>query len=430
MLNRTMRFYRKICSDALALRRIGTSHVPKKFVAHPFAYHEEVAVHIDEVNDDGCGVANHNNWKIIVPFTLPGERVVVRIYRNMKDYSDADVVEIVQKSSDRVEAKCEYFGSCGGCQFQHMSIKAQRIWKMKKVQSLMKTVGITCPINPIISTPHEYGYRSKLTPHYTSSARAITNPPNIGFLGHNHRKTIDIKQCPIATDAINDAYDAMRQQLLESFQLSPAKGASLLLRHCDTHVETSHRKTIHQTVNGITFHYTAGEFFQTNPFILTPLVTHVLQRALGDGCRHLVDAYCGCGLFSISAHMHFEKIIGIEISNNSILAARKTVNSMRIKNVEFICGKVESIFAGVRYLPPQETVVILDPPRKGCDDVFLLQLFDFAPKKIVYVACDPTTQMRDAAVISANGYDVVDVTPFDMFPQTKHMENVITFLRR
>lgn len=413
-----------------AVRGIGSLSVPKKFVAHPYAYHEELTVHIDEVDDSGYGVAHHNNWKIIVPFTLPGEQVLVRIYRNMKDYSDADVVEIIQKSSDRVAAKCDYFGSCGGCQFQHMSITAQRKWKMKKVKFLMEAAGIMCPISPIVSTPHEYGYRSKLTPHFTSSARATSIPPNIGFLGHNHRKTIDIKRCIIATDAINDAYDTMRQQLLESFQVAPAKGASLLLRHCDTHVETSHRKPIHQTVNGITFHYTAGEFFQTNPFILTPLVTHVLQRASGDSCKYLVDAYCGCGLFSISAHAQFEKIIGIEISNNSILAARKTVNSMRIKNVEFICGKVESIFAGVRYLPPQETVVVLDPPRKGCDEVFLRQLFDFAPKKIVYVACDPMTQMRDAAVIAANGYDIVDVTPFDMFPQTKHMENVMTFIRK
>lgn len=119
----------------------------------------------------------------------------------------------------------------------------------------------------------------------------------------------------------------------------------------------------------------------------------------------------------------------MEVSELAVEAAKRNAHRNNITNVEFVCGVSEAIFEKVSYLPNNETVIILDPPRKGCDEVFLQQLFQFKPKKIVYVSCDPATQARDAKAIVADGYTILDVTPFDLFPQTRHIENVMVFLR-
>jgi 23S rRNA (uracil-5-)-methyltransferase RumA len=173
-----------------------------------------------------------------------------------------------------------------------------------------------------------------------------------------------------------------------------------------------------------------GDFFQVNPFILPALVTYVIDEASEGGSQHLVDAYCGSGLFSLSAAAHFSSVVGIEVSPSAVMAAQKNALTNGIHNVEFICGKVEALFVGVKdaqTVMASETTVIIDPSRKGCDISFLDQLIEFSPRKIVYVSCNPATQATDALVLTTNGYVISRVTPFDMFPQTKHIENVLTF---
>ena len=131
-----------------------------------------------------------------------------------------------------------------------------------------------------------------------------------------------------------------------------------------------------------------------------------------------------------SAAKHFQSIYGIEVSELAVNAAiaNAELNQLSPNTIEFKCGLSEEIFSSVSSLPAQETVIIIDPPRKGCDEQFLKQLFLFRPKKLVYVSCDPATQARDVKAIVAEGYVVVDVTPFDLFPQTRHIENVMTLV--
>lgn len=169
-----------------------------------------------------------------------------------------------------------------------------------------------------------------------------------------------------------------------------------------------------------------------NPFILPALVSYVVSEAKGDGCcKYLIDAYCGSGLFSLSAAADFSSVVGIEVSHRAVQAAKQNALANQISNVEFIEGKVQAIFADVKSTQTvdasSQTTVIIDPSRKGCDISFLNQLIEFAPRRVVYVSCNPATQARDAHVLVSNGYVISRVKPFDLFPQTKHIENVLTF---
>lgn len=158
------------------------------------------------------------------------------------------------------------------------------------------------------------------------------------------------------------------------------------------------------------------------------MVDHVIGELTGDGCTQLIDCYCGSGLFSLTAHKHFERAYGVEISALAVEAAAENAQANGVTNVNFSLGKSECIFDTVGHLPREQTVVLIDPPRKGCDEAFLQQLSAFKPKKIVYVSCDPSTQARDAKFIVSLGYTVRRVTPVDLFPQTRHIENVMTFV--
>jgi 23S rRNA (uracil1939-C5)-methyltransferase/tRNA (uracil-5-)-methyltransferase len=354
----------------------------------------------------------------------------VKVFRNHKSYSEADLVEVIVASADRVKPECEYFEICGGCQYQHLSVPAQRDWKRKQVTSLLERIGgiHDVSVNEVVGTAEHYRYRTKITPHY--DAPKTVADLKVGFQKRGTRVMIDIPQCIIATDAINAKYLEVRTTLTETMKIKvPKKGATLLLRECEEGVETDHRALISQRVNGVLFRFKAGEFFQNNHFVLPLMVDHVLSKASGDGCTHLIDAYCGSGLFSLCGAKSFETVTGVEVSELAIVAAKASAVENNITNVQFFCSSSEMIFKQVGHLPKDETCILLDPPRKGCDDVFLKQLFAFRPKKIVYVSCDPSTQARDAQAIVQAGYFITDCTPFDLFPQTRHIENVLTFIR-
>eukprot|EP01041_Mallomonas_annulata_P005084 gene5084-10176_t len=410
------------------------SPVPKKFTPVPYQYHQELTVDIEDLTNEGLGIARHNGWVIMVPLVIPGEKVVLRIFRNHPNYSEADLVKIVEPSPNRVTAQCQYFEVCGGCQYQHISIESQRVWKKQQVISLLQRLGgiNNITVNDAVGTSNLYEYRTKITPHYDSLKEG--KPIKIGFQQRGTRIITDIEKCIIATPAINKKYSEFRESLLTKYsnqtQINlPKKGATLLFRECEEGVETNFRATITQIVENISFKFKAGEFFQNNAFILPLLVQHVISQAQGHNCDHLIDTYCGSGLFALTASSHFKFIYGIEISDFAIIAATNSAEINNIKNVKFQCGKSEAIFDKVKSVPADRTVVVIDPPRKGCDEEFLNQLFLFYPKKLVYVSCDPATQARDAKAIVAAGYEIIDVTPYDLFPQTRHIENVMTFIR-
>lgn len=392
----------------------------KPFNAVPFAYHQELEIRITDITNLGLGVGRFDAFVVMVPYVLVGELVKVRIFKNNKNYSEADLLEVIEASPERITPPCPLFGSCGGCQYQHIKYEAQLALKRKQIKDLMQRIGgIDSEIEATHASPKTYGYRSKLTPHFERAKDSNSMP--IGFVMQGRRgKLVDVPTCPIASDAINNALPEIRKKTLAK-AASFKRGGTLLLRDALEGVITDNRQTATEKVGKLNLRFVAGEFFQNNPFILPDLLEYVVENA--KGARYLVDAYCGVGGFALWAADSFEKVLGVEISENSIFCARENAKINKVKNCTFISGKAETIFADIPF-KADETSVIIDPPRSGSDEIFLRQLLDFAPHKIVYVSCAPDTQARDLKFLTQNGYEITKLQPFDMFPQTRHIENV------
>jgi 23S rRNA (uracil1939-C5)-methyltransferase/tRNA (uracil-5-)-methyltransferase len=210
---------------------------------------------------------------------------------------------------------------------------------------------------------------------------------------------------------------------LEGGKKRRQRGGTLLLRETLEGVVNNPKAVVSEKVGAFTFQFKAGEFFQNNPFILPDLVEFVQLHASENGITHLVDAYCGVGLFALSLSQAFESVVGVEISEAAIQLAKVNAQIHDIENVRFQIGKAEAIFQQIEF-SGENTSVIIDPPRKGCDLVFIQQLLDYNPRKIIYVSCDPATQARDLKYFVENAYRLIEVQPFDLFPHTRHIESV------
>lgn len=390
----------------------------------PFAYHEMVELDIARLDEGGVGIGFVQNCSVRVPFTLRGEKVLARIYRSKGTDAWADLMEIKTSSPERIQPTCSLFTQCSGCQFQHWGYENQLCWKTEQIKTLFAPL-TSLPVSPTKSSPRTLGYRSKITPHFNKPKEG--KPPSIGFL-HLGKKMeiVDVAQCPIATEEINRSLPEVRKGVLESLQ-NYKKGATLLLRDTAEGVLTNSNAVATEHVGDLKFQFPAGAFFQNNPFILKAFVEHIVQEAQATGARFAIDTYCGSGLFGLSASLYFERVTGIEVSADSLKWAKLNAEGNNIANVEFITGDAASIFEKIEY-PSEETVVIIDPPRKGCGPAFLQQLTAFQPRGVVYVSCNPETQAIDLQ--SLLGYEITSIQPFDLFPQTKHIENVVALMRK
>ena len=412
----------------LSLRAM-THKEPKNFNPHPYAYHQELILEITALTNLGAGVAKPDDWVVMVPFTVPGERVRARIFRNHKNFSEADLVEVLEPSPDRVQPVCPLFGRCGGCQYQHLRYTAQLEWKRSHVEeTFLRIAGIAVKAAVPIHSEHTYGYRSKITPHHQQPRNGVLGP--LGFLAQSSRTSIvDVESCAIATPAINQELLIARQQREQDAKRGRIrKGATLLLRDSMEGVTMDHSRIISEKVGPCLFQFKAGDFFQNNPFVLPHMVEAVVERASATGLPFLIDAYCGSGLFGVSAAGSFQEVLGIEINESSVHWARANAAINRKDNCKFMVGQAEAVFEEVPF-PGKDSVVVIDPPRKGCDTAFLKQLFRYAPARLVYVSCDPATQARDVAECLANGYRIEDIQPVDLFPQTRHIENIAVLIR-
>jgi tRNA/tmRNA/rRNA uracil-C5-methylase (TrmA/RlmC/RlmD family) len=333
----------------------------------------------------------------------------------------------------QVEPRCTLYGQCGGCQLQHVPYAEQLAWKTAEVARLFAAAlpHEEVAVAPCAGSPREYGYRSKLTPHFPRPREGRVPP--IGFLrADNHHRTLDVPTCPLATDAINERLPTLRAEVAANLS-SYRRGASLLLRDAASGVTTDFRAVITEEVGDLSLNFLAGDFFQNNPFLLPRLAAHVAREARVAGARFLVDAYCGSGLLALTAAPGFARVAGVELSPTSVKWARENAARNGRDNCTFLAADASAIFKGLAAagLPATgaDAAVIVDPPRKGCSPGFLAQLVAYAPRTIVYVSCNPETQVRDLVVLVAAGYGVAAVQPFDMFPQTRHLECVATLTR-
>ncbi|KAI1867787.1 uncharacterized protein JN550_006928 [Neoarthrinium moseri] len=462
-----------------------------------------VELDVVELSSTGDGLAQEKGYKRVytVPFTVPGDTIKVKVYRHQREgYSVADLISVTKPSPLRDDSRisCKYFASCAGCQFQMLDYDEQLKLKRRIVEKAFRNFSQLPPelvptVLPTIGSPLQYGYRTKLTPHFDGppgwnrrnakgAKPRFQERPNVGFKPKTGRQTMDIEDCPIATDAVRKGMKQERARIDHEFT-EYVKGATVLLRESTKRVSTNGSaspspipddaiqveteqftdyKTCITDSNAISteyiddhvFHNTAGAFFQNNNSILPVFTEHIRQNVLppsqneatdpSSRIKYLVDAYSGTGLFTITLSSVFESSTGIDIDDKAIASARRNAeaNNMPSKQAKFIAADARDLFWNMAY-PADQTVVILDPPRKGCDTNFLGQLLNFGPKRVVYVSCNVHTQARDVGILvrgetgnrevdaeiaAKNGkkirYDIESLRGFDFFPQTGHVEGL------
>ncbi|KAL1407007.1 tRNA(m5U54)methyltransferase [Vanrija albida] len=389
------------------------------------------------------------------------------------------------------EAGCKYFGECGGCQLQPVPYAIQLKHKQRTVDLAYKRyanldASKVPEILPTIASPKQWAYRTKITPHFDAVPKWVkaqeaaqqagadaeaesTNTEQrtwtckIGFDRKGMPGVLDIEECPIATDVLNAKMGPERQRIKETISTFK-RGATLLLRDSlpapdpvpskeqpfdvktfdasTPHIAvTNHKEAVYEKVGDYLFSFSAGSFFQNNNSILIPLTDYVKEAIFPPGSTakrptHLVDTYCGSGLFGITLSSEFERIAGVDVSPEGIAAAGKNagMNGLLDKTT-WLCGKAEDIFGGLaeKGFGGDHSCIVIDPPRKGCDTPFLEQFLNFKPLTAVYVSCNVHTQARDIGWLISESevrgagkwrYELESLRGFDLFPQTAHVESV------
>jgi tRNA (uracil-5-)-methyltransferase len=459
--------------------------------------HPQVTVKVSELSSIGDGLAFHeeSNSVLVVPFSVPGDVVKVKPYQYFEDTSHCltELLGIVEPSPLRDDslARCQYFSKCSGCQLQMLPYEEQLQHKRQIIEKAFRNFsGLDASLVPevqdTVASPLQYGYRTKLTPHFDQPAgfrsarrkgeKNLFWPevPPIGFMVKNTRRTMDIEDCVIGTDVVRLGMKSERASVAKNIQ-SYKKGRTILLRedterysksekpslgHLDTsetlygpivqssnnHYDlktciTNHNSTTREFVGEYVFSNPAGAFFQNNNSILEPFVQYIGENILpksGPKISYLVDAYCGSGLFTITLSKLFERSVGIDIAPSSIDYAHKNAQANNIPEdrARFTAADAAEIFRDIDF-PAARTAVVIDPPRKGCDRNFLRQLLRFGPARVVYVSCNVHTQARDIGVL-VNGmegvgdgaYEIESLRGFDFFPQTGHVEGVAVLRRK
>ncbi|KAH7385775.1 uracil-5--methyltransferase [Pyrenochaeta sp. MPI-SDFR-AT-0127] len=461
----------------------------------------EIEVTIKEISSTGDGLGfqegSDSDQVYVIPFTAPGDTVTAKIFKHFdkEKYSMADFVRVNTPSPhrDQTLVNCPYFASCSGCQFQMLPYDYQLQHKKSIVTKAYKNFSNLPPeliptIGDTIGSPLQYGYRTKLTPHFDGPPdarrsdgrngikRSFKEMPPIGFMKKGTRITMDIEDCPIGTDAVRNGNKRERKRVADELGRY-SKGATLLLRESTTRIpkgeydasaerdpdavvedrgEHVHRKICVTDPNAKTTEYIddfqfvnpAGSFFQNNNSIL-PIFTqyireHIIPSDKNHKITHLIDAYSGSGLFTITLSSLFKSSLGIDISSSSIQSATTNaqLNNLSESSTRFIAADASHLFASINS-PADETVVMIDPPRKGCDESFLRQLVQYGPARVVYVSCNVHTQARDIGILvggmtgvdggcgtSQGCYEIESLRGFDFFPQTGHVEGVAVLSRK
>jgi tRNA/tmRNA/rRNA uracil-C5-methylase (TrmA/RlmC/RlmD family) len=348
-----------------------------------------------------------DGFVVFVPFVIVGEVVLVEITERKSDFARARLLQVITPSPDRVDPKCQYFGECGGCQYQHIDYEAQGRIKLEQVRNLFVRVGGFAPevVGELIPCPAPYGYRNRIM--IRRQWDKFQQKAIYGFLRAESRLVVDLERCEIAEEALNDQLQQVREN-------PPARNMQKVVLRMMPDDWELHRDS----------------FFQNNFSLLPKLVETVRGRLADAGTKFLVDAYCGIGFFSLSMADLVEGFVGIDIDKQCILPARKNLAERGIENGEFIQGKTEEqMDALLERFPADDTTLILDPPRKGVHKEGLEMLANANPRQVIYVSCHPATLARDLKWLCEQGYELKSVTALDMFPQTQHVECVADLRR-
>ncbi|OEH93382.1 23S rRNA (uracil(1939)-C(5))-methyltransferase RlmD [Bacillus solimangrovi] len=447
--------------------------------ATPVQKNDKVFVTFEDLTHDGAGVAKVDGYPLFVPYGLPGERAEVLVTKTKKNYGFGKIETLIQESPDRVEPPCPIYRQCGGCQLQHMTYEAQLDYKQKHVEDVMKRIGhlSDVPVHPVIGMDEPWNYRNKAQVPVGERNRKLI----AGFYQKRSHYIIDMESCMIqqeANDIIIQSVKRIAERLgIRAYDEKSHRGT---LRHIMT--RTSHSKNevmlvlitkneqiphknklidmikstfpqvvsivqnvnpkqtnvifgnetkllwgeeyLFDTIGDVKFAISARSFYQVNPIQTKVLYNKALEYAQLTGEETVIDAYCGIGTISLFLAQKAKKVYGVEIIPEAIEDAERNAKLNNIENVQFATGEAETVIPKWFEEGVRPDVIVVDPPRKGCEESLLQTILEMKPKRIVYVSCSPATLARDLKILEEGDYQTKEIQPVDMFPQTMHCEAV------
>ncbi|SRR6266498_2789905 len=387
---------------------------------------------------------------VFVPFGLPGERVRIRLTEEKRNFARGELVEILDASPDRIIPRCKHFGICGGCHYQSLPYEEQLKAKTEILRDQLIRIGRieNPPVQKMVASPNPWNYRNHVQFHLTDEGK-------LGYVGASVRLApviLPITECHLPEESINSLWPqlefeadtdinrvslragkeddlmlVLESESPESPELEIEAGISVAhIFEENTVVIAGHDHSV-ISVLGRDFRVSAASFFQVNTAMAEEMINHLLTCLPVSLSTTLLDVYCGVGLFSASLASKCERVIGIESSPSA--CEDFAFNLDEFNNVELYEGLAEDVLPSLVGQIGNLSYVIVDPPRAGLEKRVVDGLLKLNPKVIVYVSCDPSTLARDAARLVNGGYRLKDVTPFDLFPQTYHIESISLFER-
>ena len=445
----------------------------------PIKKNDRQTVYIEDLTHDGNGVAKIDGYPLFIQGALPGETAEIHVMKTLKNYGFAKVINILEKSPDRVEAPCVYFSQCGGCQLQHLSYEGQLKWKQNMVANVMKRLGkIDAPVLPVKGMEEPWHYRNKSQiPFAQNEAGQMV----AGFYKTKSHSIVDMERCLIQTGEADVVMADLKREL-EILGVRPydEKSHQGMLRHVVVRkgratgevmvvLVTKSKKfpqasaaiekiralipnvtsivqnvngektnvifgndtftlwgkdTIEDTIGNVRFEISARSFYQVNPIQTEVLYKQALDYAQLTGDERVIDAYCGIGSISLFLAQKAGHVMGVEIVEQAIEDAKRNAALNGFTNTYFEAGPAEEVIPRWYKEGKEADVLVVDPPRKGCDEALLNTIIEQKPKRVVYVSCNPATLARDLRILEDGGYKTKEVQPVDMFPHTTHCEAV------
>ena len=390
---------------------------------------EYARLRLTKVGSLGDMTAEYQGRDIPVFGGIDGELVDARIYRFKRRRIEivmAMVVDVIESSKSRISPPCSYFGNCSGCQWQHIDYPYQLELKKRIVLQEFSSYQSLSSVEvlDVISSPSQFFYRN----HARFTVRF---GGQLGFSNRITRRFVRIDECMLMSEKINETLAELQDKSSETTNLSVRVGINtddLLIQpklsNPDITLETGQRWYV-EKMKGINFRVASPSFFQVNTVQAENMIDIVGDLLNLTGRETLLDAYAGVGTFAILLSDRAGKVIAIEESSSAVEDAKFVAEN--IENVQFVLGRTEDVMAD---LDTEIDALILDPPRVGCHPDALDAILRYTPKKIAYVSCDPSTLARDLDILLQGDYLIDHVQPIDMFPQTYHVECVVSLSLR
>ena len=419
---------------------------------------------------DGAGVVHMEDLVFFVPGLIEGEEAELGVTAMKKNYGYARIAKLKKPSPHRVVPQCSVYKQCGGCQLMHMDYTEQKRFKEDKVKGVFRqNAGMDITPLPIITSEHESAYRNKVQVPVQCDKSGV----HMGFYRGRTNDIVEFDRCLVQTDRSNEIVQFVKKKLDDlrcgskfrhvlikhahrSGEIMvccvvreyPFKNADRFVQELTEHFSDIRSVTciinrrednvildgkeimlfgkpyIEEALLGCRFRISARSFYQINPYTTELLYAKAMEYAGLTGKETVIDLYCGTGTIGILCAKQAKKVYGIEIVDDAVKDARVNAQINGVTNIDFFTADAK---LGARRLAENKIradVVIVDPPRKGCSKETLDAILSIAPKRLVYVSCDPSTLARDCAYLDERGYHPEMIQPVDMFPHTNHVETV------